>query len=290
MIDSRSVLPQEFAGGSAGLPCARVRPRASASIARLPPGVKPRQARFGLPTVPQPYQDCRAPDELIAFNGTHTLPWMNARARSMGSLSEADMRTLDGVCESLRACPRGPAADDSRSAACFAAARGTKKVGIDGTVNKGGVLNKVLRCRVETDFHDLVGVLADAMCSERREDLRSFKQPHNPNRHTTGDRYISEEKRRKQVLRTLQKYPLCNIYDLARCDPEVWAEISRELWGVSHGAVMRCMMKHVQQTLPPLDRAAFWAAVGTRQSVCEHGRTTCFAGDWPPQEKLLLPF
>lgn len=273
MIDSRLVLPQEFAGCSTGLPCARVRPMTSAVESRKPVGVATAKVLWRLPPLPHPYENTRSPDELIPFNGTHTMPWPAARARSTGALNTDEVKHMDVVCDCLRACKRGPGADGSQSAAFIQAANG---------LSAGhGVLGKVLRSRVEDNFHVLVEVLSNAMRCERKElDLREFTKPYSANNHHR-DAHISIEKRRRTVYRTLQRYPLCNIYDLAICPARDWTQISRELGGVNKGTVMRCMMDQVQTALPPYERAAFWAAVSTRQATVEHGRTCCFARSYP---------
>merc|ERR1712194_526593 len=97
-------------------------------------------------------------------------------------------------------------------------------------------------------------------------------------RHTVSNA-VPQDRRRKQVFSTLQKYPICNLYDLARCSPRRWSGISRELGGVSHGDAMRIAAEYVQKSMCPLDRASFWTSVGTRTKVVDHGRVCGFAGD-----------
>merc|ERR1711862_341465 len=97
-------------------------------------------------------------------------------------------------------CTRGPAADGSTSVALIGALKGNPRFSIN--VSEGtGLQDKVLRARVEDDFHDLVGVLANAMRTEKQSDLREFQKPYNPNRHDTRDTSLPLDKRKRQVLR-----------------------------------------------------------------------------------------
>lgn len=150
-----------------------------------------------------------------------------------------------------------------------------------GALQKGGVLDKVLKLRTMTELDQLVQVLVDTAPVEPREHYRAFRQPFNPHRERMTNHLIPEEKRRRQVLNALKKYPLQNVYDLATCSPEIWSSISRELGGVSYGTAMRNVMVHVQEDFTPLERASFWAAVGHRQRIVDHGRVISFAADVP---------
>lgn len=223
LVDGRSVLPQELAGGHAGLPCVRRRPwhprDCKPMIVREPPEKEGE---------PLPGADFENRPEYTSFSGTQNLPWTMARARSMGSLA------------------------------------------------RGGILDKALNCRTKTDFAMLVDIFVSAARDDRPLDIRHFKQPYNPHRHTTDSAFLNPDRRRKKVLQVLQKYPLMDIYDLASVSPEYWTNISRELGGLSHDVVMRHALEHVQQVMTPMDRAAFWAAVGPRQSTNEHFRQTHF--------------
>mmetsp|Transcript_7998 Transcript_7998/g.17288 ORF Transcript_7998/g.17288 Transcript_7998/m.17288 type:complete len:271 (+) Transcript_7998:223-1035(+) len=148
-----------------------------------------------------------------------------------------------------------------------------------GALTSGGILDKVLKHRAKSDLDVLIDVIATAVREDRPSELRSFKQPYNPNRHTEDSRYVAPELRRKKVLQVLRKFPLLHIYDLATVAPEYWSKISRELGGLSHGAVMKVAVQYVQQNLSPTDRAAFWAAVGSRQRTADQGRQMSFAGN-----------
>lgn len=228
MVDSRSVLPQELAGGHAGLPCVRRRPEKATD--RLPEGIRPTLEYTGdfLPGA-----DAERRPEYTSFSGTRNMSWAMARSRSMGALAQ------------------------------------------------GGILQKALNVRTRTNMDLLVDVLVSAMREDRPMDLRHFRQPYNPNRHAqAGDpAQLTPERRRKKVLQALEKYPLCDLYDLATCQREYWSDISRELGGLPHSVAMKYAMEAVQQEMPPMDRAAFWTAVGTRQGVSEHYRTVNVAGD-----------
>lgn len=136
---------------------------------------------------------------------------------------------------------------------------------------------QILKLRRQSDLDRLVEVLVQAAPNMRAEDLRHFRQPYNPHRAKMASRFIDEEKRRKQVLQVLRKYPICDIYDLARCDEHQWNKISRDLGGLGHGVAMRRVFEAVSEVLSPLERASFWAAVGQRQRLVDHGRTCGFA-------------
>lgn len=145
-------------------------------------------------------------------------------------------------------------------------------------LTQGDLLDNALKKRSTTDLDDLVDILQEAMVTLTIPDYRSFKQPFNAHRHVTVQQ-VNDEMNRKKVLKALRTFPVCDVYDLARCAPDVWAEISRELGGISHGVVMKCALKHVQENFPRNERAAFWAAVGTRQQNINHMRCLYFAGD-----------
>lgn len=148
-----------------------------------------------------------------------------------------------------------------------------------GSLATGGVLHKVLEHRKMTDLDILVGVMADALRSDRPTDIRSFRQPYNPHRHVEDLSQLSMEQRRKKVLQVLQKHPLLHIYDLATASPEYWSVISRELGGLQHGAVMKEVLTYVQQNMAPMDRATFWSACGPRQRAIDMNRQMSFAAN-----------
>eukprot|EP00931_Biecheleriopsis_adriatica_P093267 TRINITY_DN6700_c0_g2_i1.p1 TRINITY_DN6700_c0_g2~~TRINITY_DN6700_c0_g2_i1.p1 ORF type:complete len:236 (-),score=24.56 TRINITY_DN6700_c0_g2_i1:33-740(-) len=147
----------------------------------------------------------------------------------------------------------------------------------EGCLRAGGPLDRVLKLRKETDLERLVEVLVRAAPSERRDELRYFKQPFNPNREKERARFVSEEERRKRVLQILRKYPLCDIYDLVRVGEQHWSDISRDLGGISYGAAMKAALEMVKSNFTPLERATFWAAIGNRQRISDHHRTCVFA-------------
>jgi len=138
-------------------------------------------------------------------------------------------------------------------------------------------LDRVLKLRKETDLDRLIDVLVRAAPDQRHDALRYFKQPYNAHRKKMAPRYIDQEHRRKLVLQVLKKYPMCDIYDLVRVDERLWANISRELGGLSYGVAMKAAMEVVKESMTPLERATFWGAVGTRQRIADHGRTVVFA-------------
>lgn len=151
-----------------------------------------------------------------------------------------------------------------------------------GCLTPGSTCDKVLKLRNHRDSLDpLVSILMAAAPMERNEPLRSFPQPFNPHRQVFDSRGMTDEDRRRKVLKALQNNPLASVSDLARCSPRRWTGISRDLGGVSFGDAMRHMMKHVQENMSPLERASFWASVGPRQRVVDHTRVCGFAGDVP---------
>ena len=146
-----------------------------------------------------------------------------------------------------------------------------------GCLQSGGTLDRVLKLRKEHDLERLVDVLVRAAPDQRHDALRYFKQPYNAHRAKMAPRYIDEDHRRRLVLQVLRKYPLCDIYDLVRVDEKLWASISRELGGLSYGVAIRSAMEVVAESMTSLEKATFWAAVGTRQRLADHGRTVVFA-------------
>lgn len=244
-MDRRAALPQELVGGNAGAPCARTRPiRWEDALPEV--GLRVRNEPGEI--LPGARAD-RVP-ELLPFTGTHNLSWGMARARSTGALK---LRTEEV------SHPGGNILSISH-------------------VPDNGVVDRALKLRTQDDLELLVQVLCSMTSSEKPEELRHFRQPYNAHRHTVSNA-VSSDRRRKQVLSALQKYPLCNIYDLARCSPRRWSGISRELGGASHGTAMRLATEYVQKSMCPLDRASFWTSVGTRTKVIDHGRICGFAGD-----------
>jgi len=147
-----------------------------------------------------------------------------------------------------------------------------------GSLTEGGALDKVVRLRSENNFDALVKVMVAALPNTKPKPLRFFSQPYNAHRDLTSN-MVSDEQRRKKVLKVLRLYPLCDVYDLARCPERQWVQISRDLDGLSHGQVMKGALEYIQTGMAPVDRAVFWAAVGKRQQSCDKGRSTFFPGD-----------
>mmetsp|Transcript_30141 Transcript_30141/g.54629 ORF Transcript_30141/g.54629 Transcript_30141/m.54629 type:complete len:236 (+) Transcript_30141:81-788(+) len=156
----------------------------------------------------------------------------------------------------------------------------------EGCLKSGGPLDLALKARKYTDLDLLVDVLVKSAPDQRKDDLRYFKQPYNPHREKMASRFIDEEKRKKQVLQVLRKYPICDIYDLARVDERMWSDISRDLGGISYGVAMRSALQCVGQNFTPLERASFWAAVGNRQRITDRGRTCSIAAEDSPREMM----
>uniref|UniRef100_A0A7S0A475 Uncharacterized protein n=1 Tax=Pyrodinium bahamense TaxID=73915 RepID=A0A7S0A475_9DINO len=156
-----------------------------------------------------------------------------------------------------------------------------------GAMQEGGVIDRALTLRTETDLDVLIKVLMSTVSSEKPEELREFRRPFNAHRHTISN-FVPDDLRRQKVIRALSLYPMADIYDLARCSPRRWSSISRELGGVSHGDVMRRALDHLEKTASPLDRAAFWTAVGPRAKLADRGRVCGFAAaDSPtPSQRL----
>jgi len=148
-----------------------------------------------------------------------------------------------------------------------------------GVLQEGGTIDRALTLRTQTDLDLVINVLTSTVSKTKPEELRAFSRPFNKHRHTISN-LVDDDFRRQKVIRTLSMYPITNIYDLARCSPRRWNSISRELGGVSHGDVMRRALEQVQQAAP-MDRAAFWTAVGARAKTNDRGRVCGFAGDKP---------
>lgn len=234
MIDYRNDMPQALAGGSVGLPCARMRFEK--------PGI------FGLPKKPlseTPAQLLRSGQESqTAFAGTRTMTTLMGQSRSTGCLHE------------------------------------------------NSVLQRVMRSRTADGFDDLVEVLVSAMGTTEPEDFRAFpgltrRDPHR----RKSNKHGNLDWRRAQVLRALGKYPLCDLYDLARCSPAEWSKLSSELGGISHGIAMRIMFEYVQCAMPASSRASFWVAAGPTQSPVEQGRQCSMPGPGSsfPRKRRIPP-
>jgi len=159
-----------------------------------------------------------------------------------------------------------------------------------GSLRKGGVLDMAIKNRTSRSFDDLVDILVRTMGTVKMEDLRAFpgQTPHNPHRHNVSN-HADVEWRRNRVMRALAKYPLCDIYDLARCSAEEWSKLSRELGGISHGIAMRIMLEHVQCNAPSSTRASFWTAVGASQGIQERGRQCSLPGPMLGKRRLSAP-
>jgi hypothetical protein len=145
-------------------------------------------------------------------------------------------------------------------------------------LTQSDLLDKAMRKRMTTDLDDLVAILQEAMGTLNHPDYKSFKQPYNAHRHVAVQT-VTYEMNRKKVLKALREYPICDVYDLARCKPDTWREISRELGGICHGVALKCALNYVQANFPRKERAAFWAAVSTRQQNINHMRVLSFAGN-----------
>jgi|Transcript_58829 hypothetical protein len=155
-----------------------------------------------------------------------------------------------------------------------------------GCLKDGSTLHRVMKLRTETNFEALVKVMVEALPMEKKKGIRYFKQPYNAHRETIESNVVTEEQRRKIVLQVLLEHnetpgttAICDLKDLAICPMREWTQISRKLGGISHGQVMRCAMEYVQTSMSPMDRAGFWAGVGTRQRIIDHGKSIIFPSD-----------
>mmetsp|Transcript_50283 Transcript_50283/g.144657 ORF Transcript_50283/g.144657 Transcript_50283/m.144657 type:complete len:271 (-) Transcript_50283:25-837(-) len=148
-----------------------------------------------------------------------------------------------------------------------------------GALTSGSILDKVLKHREKTDLDVLVDVMSAAVREDRPQDIRAFRQPYNAHRHEQESIFLTPELRKKKVIQVLQKFPLLHLYDLATVSPEHWSNISRELGGLTHGAVMKVALEYVQQNMSPMDRAAFWSATGNRQRSSDQNRQMGFAAN-----------
>eukprot|EP00928_Gymnodinium_smaydae_P071174 TRINITY_DN54835_c0_g1_i1.p2 TRINITY_DN54835_c0_g1~~TRINITY_DN54835_c0_g1_i1.p2 ORF type:complete len:309 (-),score=53.96 TRINITY_DN54835_c0_g1_i1:40-903(-) len=276
MVDTRGFLPYELQGGSLGKACVRRRVflPSKASANRLEQGRDLLGERFEgrLPMVTKevdkegllevsrsewrndPFQQAQfewssppmgrvKPDVFLGkadepFAGTSPMPWIMSRARSTGCIPDAGER---------------PATETAL------------------------LLDKCLKMRTQTAFDDLIEVLVMVIEDAQRPSIKEFKPTYNPHRHPYNPTPTREMLRRK-VLRVLKRSPIVDLYDLCRCDPEIWTAVSRDLGGISHGSAVKVAVEYVGERFSPLDRAAFWTAVGTRQEVMAHGRNMNFAG------------
>lgn len=267
MIDNRGLFPQDFGGGYAGLACAR-RSYRSPPVNTLAAQERVR-SRFPQPLLKgRPHSTEATPDGMDGLIDISLPQW---RKEPLSALtSSVSLPTLKGMpgeeseevpFVGTRNMPWRVAQERSRFA-----------------LTQADFMDVALKKRLTTDLDDLVDILQAAMMTLTKPDYRSFKQPYNAHRHVTVQA-VTDEMNRKKVLKALRTYPICDVYDLARCNQDVWSEISRELGGISHGVAMKCALEHVQAHFPRRDRAAFWAAVGTRQQNVNHMRSLYFAGD-----------
>jgi len=138
---------------------------------------------------------------------------------------------------------------------------------------------KVLKVRSQTTIDDTLDVLVKAMSHEKSLSPFEFPSLRSPQHHAQIS-IIPEDNLQRQVVRALKRSPaefgtLQSI--LFRSDDE-WASIARDL-RLSHADAKRCVLQHLQSHLPPLDRAGFWMAVGSRQRPIDRGRSIQFAAD-----------
>lgn len=210
MVDRGAVLPVDFAGGGAGLACARWGRKTGPDLSRTK-------------------QFSAAGDfSLQPLSGTQPLSWEIARSRSTGMLQ------------------------------------------------KHSVIDDPLKSRTETGFDFLVEVLVRAMPKKRQEDLRQFSRPFHPARERGAD-LVPEDNRRKVVWRVMQQYPLTDIYDLARCSPDRWSQISRDLGGITHTDAMAHASEYLK-TVAPINRASFWTSTGPQHRPVDLKGACNFAG------------
>eukprot|EP00927_Polykrikos_kofoidii_P059611 TRINITY_DN54757_c0_g1_i1.p1 TRINITY_DN54757_c0_g1~~TRINITY_DN54757_c0_g1_i1.p1 ORF type:complete len:323 (-),score=31.07 TRINITY_DN54757_c0_g1_i1:60-908(-) len=253
MVDSRNFLPQHFGGGNSGDDCARV--------------YRPQPIMKKNPTV-----------QRSAFEER---PHLDDGSNAAGLVEASRIAYHMDPINILAAPIRLPGSQTFQAGNESVPFSGTKCLDWMGARARStgcldhAAIKRVLDKRTTTDFDDLVTVLQHAMSKERRHDLREFARPYNPHRHTMVT-HITDDQTRRRILRTLYKFPLCDILDLAQCKPELWSEISRELGGVTHGCAMRCAMEHTQ-VMAPVDRAALWTGAGTRQAAIDQMRTISFA-------------
>jgi len=146
----------------------------------------------------------------------------------------------------------------------------------EGMLQKKTVIDSPMKERTETGFDFVVEVLVQAMPKKRPEDFRAFRRPYHPARET-GIVDIPEGLRRKMVWRVMHEYPIADIYDLARCPPKRWSQISRDLGGVSHADVMAHALRYMK-TQAPTKRASFWCGAGAQLRPSDHAGACQFAG------------
>jgi len=230
---------------------------------------------FALPAPSAAMVDCRAslPQDMVG--GAAVLPCARrnpcraAAAAGAASLRRDQGSTLAGA--PLRTLDMVPFSRTKPLSLGMARSRST------GVLVEGGTVDRALCLRTVTDLDLVINILTSLQPETRKKDVREFRRPFNPHREVVSD-FLSEEQRRQQVLRALEKHPIVDIFDLARCSPRHWTLLSRELGGISHGDVMRRALECMRDSSTPLDRGAFWTAVGTRSKLATRSQTCAFAG------------
>jgi len=289
MIDSRTCLPQEFVGCDAGLASSRLLPSSpklenskipqntlkalkAELVTKFGPAVQPRRAQEDESL--ESRRNALADGYSIADVGTElqpsTLVTLQRDPAGDGLLFAARVARRADPLQARSSLASLPAIEGNHSSegaeAQIVPFAGTStmpwkaaKSRSTGCLVKGGVMDKVLTRRKQQDFDDLVDILKKAMSNEMRVPLREFRRPFNPHREAV-DTTVTDDQNKRRVAAALNRYCLCNVYELAWCNAETWSQISRELGGVSHGAVMRVALEFVQRNMSPIDRAAFWAS------------------------------
>lgn len=143
------------------------------------------------------------------------------------------------------------------------------------------LLDENMRLRKETALDHSVEVLMRVMDAEKKPSIYFLPALPSAHRHVESTS-IPEPKLRRKIIRMLRKYEICDVYDLLRVSAEDWSEIGRELGGVTHADVKTQVLSYLGH-LNPVDRAAFWAAAGSRQRPAEHFRSVQFPTTRPPR-------
>lgn len=131
------------------------------------------------------------------------------------------------------------------------------------------------RRRSPLSIDAVIKVLVRAMDHTRKPDL--FWLPALPSKHRHEASWeLTDDKLKWKVLKVLSKFPIGSLYDLFKTSVEEWAEIGAELGGLTLRHVKTKALEYVQQDMQPVDRAAFWAAVGVRQHPKEHKKSLQF--------------
>jgi hypothetical protein len=143
-----------------------------------------------------------------------------------------------------------------------------------------------LYMRKQENLDDAVEVIKEAMSRDAKEDFRSFKAPYNANRHQFA-KTLDDSAVRWKVIKCMSRNDsgLGDVKSLTQSSAAGWSKLGTDLDGVRLPTVKRCALSSIRQNMTPIDRAAFWGAVGSRQPPNEHYRCVNFPLDIDKSQK-----